>query len=469
MSRQGGLPLRLGVLTGWVPPDVVDEVIDVAGAREVRRRVLPARAVVYFVLGLALFSAADSLCPPGYRSVLRSLTTELRELRAVALPTSSALTKARQRLGVKPLQLLFERTRGVLAAAGDPGAFAFGRRLVAWDATKIDVADTAANSAAFGRSARAGHPQLQLFMLIECGTHAVLDAASDGVARTNEHALARRVAASLSEGMLLLADRNFSGYELWSTAAATGADLVWRVKKNLIFEPVTELPDGSFLSVLPTRAESLRRGQARRGGRELTEPVTGHTVRVIEYAVTVHAADGTTRTEPFRLVTTLLDPEVSPAADLAAVYQQRWESETGYGELKTRLRGAEVVLRSKSPDLVDQELFGILTVYQALTALRTQAARRAGLDPDRVSFTLTLRVARAHAGSTAALRPRALARARTHAITDLLADLLPARRHRHSERIKKPPRNTFPTNKPGHLRPESKVTYTITVLTHQPS
>ena len=121
MSGRGGLPLRLGVLTERVTPGLVDEVVEVTGAREVRRRMLPARAVVYFVLGLALFSAADSLCPPGYRWLLRSLATEWRELPAVVLPGSSALTKAGQRLGVNPLRLLFERTRGVLAGAGDPG------------------------------------------------------------------------------------------------------------------------------------------------------------------------------------------------------------------------------------------------------------------------------------------------------------------------------------------------------------
>ena len=196
--------------------------------------------------------------------------------------------------------------------------------------------------------------------------------------------------------------------------------------------------------------------------------MTGHTVRIIDYTVTVRT-DGATRTEPFRLVTSLLDPEVAPAAELAAVYSQRWETDNGYGELKTRLRGAEVVLRSKSPDLVEQELFGFLTVYQALTGLRTQAARRAGLDPDRVSFTLTLRVARDHAGSTAALAPRTLARARAHAVTEVLADLLPARRHRHVERISKHRRNTYPLNKPDHIRPASKITYAVTVRTHQPS
>ena len=469
MSGRGGLPLRLGVLTERVTPGLVDEVVEVTGAREVRRRMLPARAVVYFVLGLALFSVADSLCPPGYRWLLRSLTTEWRELPAVVLPGSSALTKAGQRLGVNPLRLLFERTRGCWPGRGIRGG---SRSVGGWwpgtpPASRWRTRPRTPRRSP--RSARAGHPQLQLLTLIECGTHAVLDAAFDGVANSTEHALARRVLASLSEGMLVLADRNFCGHELWSLAAGTGADLVWRVRAGLIFAPVTELPDGSFLSVAPTRAQCQRRGQARRAGRELTEPVTGHTVRIIDDALTVHAADGTTRTEPFRLITTLLDPEVAPAAEVAAVYSQRWEAETGYGEFKTRLRGAQVVLRWKSPDLVDQELFAFLTVSQALTALRTQAARRAGLDPDRVSFTLTLPLARDHAGRTAAQRPGTLARARTRAITDLVAEPLPARRHRHVERINKPPRNTFRTNKPGHFRPESTITYTITMRTHQPS
>lgn len=460
-----GLPLRLGVLTERVTPELVDEVIEVTGAREARRRMLPARAVLYFVLGLALFSAADSVGPPGYRSVLRSLTTELRELRALVLPTSSALTKARQRLGAKPLQLLFERTRGVLAGAGEPGAFAFGLRLVSWDATKLDVADTAANEAAFGRPARGSYPQLQLLTLLECGTRAVLDAAFDGVARTSEHALARRVLATLDAGMLVLADRNFPGHDLWALASATGAHLAWRIKKNLIFDPVTGLADGSYLSVMPTPVEAVRRGKARHAGRELTEPLHGITVRIIAYTVTTRAADGTTRTEPFRLVTTLLDPDVAPAAELAAAYHQRWESENGYGEFKTRLRGAEVILRSKSPDLIDQELFAFLIVDQALTALRTQAARRAGVDPDRVSFTVTVRVVRERVASTAALQPVTLARAHAHTLTDLLAELLPPRRQRRYERIKKPATNHFRAKKPSHTRPPAKVTHTITVLT----
>ena len=221
-----------------------------------------------------------------------------------------------------------------------------------------------------------GGPQLRLLALIECGTHALIDAVFDGVARASEQKLARRLLHALGPGMLLLADRNFPGYELWGLAAGTGADLAWRIKKNLVFTPVRVLPDGSFLSVMPTPAENVRHGQARAAGRILPGPPEGHPVRIIEYTVTVRGADGTTRIESFRLVTTLLDHERAPAAKLAALYHQRWESENGYAELKTRLRGAAFILRSRSPDLVCQELFAFLTVYQALCALKAEAADR---------------------------------------------------------------------------------------------
>ena len=291
----------------------MDEVIGLAGCREKRRRLLPARTVVYFVLGLCLFSGADSMGPPGYRSVMRWLTNGLRHLDGVVLPTSSALTRARQRLGARPLELLFGLRRGPLAVAGTPGAFAFGLRLVAWDGTGIDAADTPANAAAFG-GVQGGGPQLRLLALIECGTHALIDAVFDGVARASEQKLARRLLPALGPGMLLLADRNFPGWELWGLAAGTGADLAWRIKKNLVFTPLKVLPDGSFLSVMPTPAENLRLGQARAAGRIPPGPPEGHTVRIIEYTVTVRAADGTTRIEPFRLATTLLDHQRAPAA-----------------------------------------------------------------------------------------------------------------------------------------------------------
>jgi hypothetical protein len=457
------LPVRLGVLTAEIGPELVDRVVEAAGRRERRCRLLPARSVVYFVLALCLFSGADSVGPPGYRSVMRWLTTGLRHLRGCVLPTSAALTKARRRLGVDPLRLLFADKKGPLATAGTPGAFAFGLRLVAWDGTGLDVADTPANQEAFGRVGTGGNPQLRLLALVECGTHAVIDAAFAGVTAASEHALARDLLPALGSGMLLLADRNFPGHELWGLAAGTGADLLWRIKKNNVFVPLQVLPDGSFTSVMPTPAENVRHGQARAAGRVLPEPPEGHTVRIIEYTVTVHGADAT-RTETFRLVTTLLDPVAAPAAQLAALYAQRWEIENGYGELKTRLRGTGFILRSKSPDLVAQEVYALLTVYQALCALEADAAADAAIDPDRISFTVAVRVARDHVTSQSAATAATLRTARAHAVADLLADLLPRRRSRECERIKKPPKNTFLTKRHDHVRPPSRVTYEINIM-----
>ena len=336
-SRAGGAGAGcgvpgLGVLTGEISPELVDEVVDRAGCREKRVRLLPARAVVYFVLGLCLLSSEDSMGPPGYRSVMRSLTRGVRHLAGLAAPSRPALCRARQRLGSKPFELLFDLLRGPLAQAGAAGAFAFGLRVVAWDGTGIEVPGTPGNTAAFGGGGGHGSgPQLRLLALVECGTHALIDAALDGFARASEQVLARRLLHALRPGMLLLADRNFPGYQLWGLAAATGADLLWRVKGNRVLVPLEVLPDGSFLSVMATPAENLRHGQARARGRVLARPPEGHLVRVIEYTVTIRdAAGGTTRTELFRLATTLLDGGQAPAADLAALYHQRWEAEIGH-------------------------------------------------------------------------------------------------------------------------------------------
>jgi hypothetical protein len=238
--------------------------------------------------------------------------------------------------------LLFDLRRGPLAKEGTAGAFAFGLRLVAWDGTGMDAADTPGNAREFGVT-QGGNPQVRLLALTECGTHAIIDAAFDGVAKASEQKLARRLLHALTAGMLLLADRDFPGHELWGLAAASGADMVWRITKNLVFPPVKILPDGSFLSIMPTPAENVRHGQARARGQTLRRAPQGHLVRIVEYTVTVKTSDGRTRIEMFWLVTTLLDHKQAPAAKLAAIYHQRWEIENGYSELKTRLRGAAFI------------------------------------------------------------------------------------------------------------------------------
>ena len=246
-----------------------------------------------------------------------------------------------------------------------------------------------------------GNPQMRLLALIECGTHALIDAVFDGVARASEQKLARRLLHALGPGMLLLADRNFAGYELWGLAAGTGADLAWRIKKNLVFPPVEVLPDGSFLSIMPTPGREPP-PSARHAPPARPRPARpqGHLVRIIEYTVTVRAAGGRHQD---RAVPAGHHAAGSPAGASCrarrGLYHQRWESENSYAELKTRLRGAAFILRSRSPELVCQELFAFLTVYQALCALEAEAARQAGIDPDRISFTVTVRVARDHAAA----------------------------------------------------------------------
>lgn len=469
--------LDVGVLTAAIPADLVDEVIDQAGCRERRHRRLPARVVVYFVLGLCLFSAADRFCPPGYRAVIKMLAGRWQGVvRGAAHVSSSALAQARQRLGSKPLQLLFDRMRGPAVISPQPWSHAFGRRVVAWDATTIAVPDSPDNAAAFGYhghssdhppdparrggAATGANPLLRLMTLVECGTHAIIDADFDGVARASELALARRLIASLQPGMLLLADRIFLNYPLWNTAAATGADLIWRAKSNIYLVPTKHLPDGSYLAILPTPKETRRLGtvRANRGRNEI--PRHGHLVRVVEFTITIHTSTGQTRTETYRLATTLLDHTEAPAAQIAALYHQRWESETSYGQLKPRLIGADVTLRSRTRDGIAQEIYAFLIIYQALTTLRVDAATTARLDPDRISFLITIRAVRADIANHA---PHSPARRRRTIITDLTIHHLGQRRSRTSPRQRVPAANKYASKRRDQPRPSTKIHTKITI------
>jgi hypothetical protein len=374
--------ISIGVLTRVFPLELVDRVVAEAGRTEVRHRLLPARVVVYYVLGLALFSQAS------YEEVMRELVEGLSWAngwaRPWSVPTKAALFKARARLGPEPLRALFEAAAVPLAAAQTKGAWYRGWRLMSIDGTCIDVADTPANEAEFGRpgsgrgSGPVGFPQVRVVGLGECGTHALI-AVAMGPYGTGEATLARKLLGSLGEGMLVLADRYYYSFALWNAARATGAQLLWRTKANHVLPVGQRLADGSYLSRL--------------------REVIGHhygpgqtVVRVIEYGVD---DPGRPAAEPrYRLITTITDPQAAPAAELAALYPQRWEFETALDELKTHQRGPRVVLRSKTPGGVRQELYGYLCVYYAIRWLMHAVALEAGEDPDRLSFTRTLRAAR---------------------------------------------------------------------------
>ncbi len=370
--------VSVGVLTRTFPPDLVDEVIAEAGRTEQRHRSLPARVMAYFAIGMALHSEGS------YEDVLALLTDGLAWSSGdepVKLPSKSAIFQARARLGAEPVEALFRRVATPLATPGTPGAWLAGRRLVAIDGTCLDVADTAENEVWFGRPGvskgeQAAFPQARLVGLAECGTHAVFDAEL-GSCSTSEAALSRRLVDRLEPGMLVLADRGFYSFKLWEQSAATGADLLWRMRASQRLDPVEILPDGSYLSRVFEIRNFKRRGE-------------GVTVRVIDYTID----DGRDQEGTYRLVTTILDPDEAPAVDLAAAYAQRWEIESAFDELKTHQRGARTVLRSKSPGLVAQEIWGHLCCHFAIRTLMWEAADHAEVDPDRVSFVAALRIAR---------------------------------------------------------------------------
>ena len=376
--------ISIGVLTRVFPPEVVDRVVADAGRTEQRHRLLPARVVVYYVLGLALFSQC------AYEEVMRILVEGMSWSDGWAtqwnVPTKAALFKARQRLGPEPLEALYRTTAVPLATKRTRGAYYRNWRLMSIDGTCLDVADTPENEKSFGRpgskrpDSAGAFPQIRVVGLAECGTHAIVDAAI-GAYSDGEHTLAPKVLPSLGPDMLMLADRGFFSYTLWRDAHKTGADLLWRTKRNHVLPVERRFGDGSFLSKVFPSQEDRRKG---------TQALP---VRVVEYAVDQDPAADQEETT-YRLLTTVLDPRRAPADDLASLYPERWEFETTLDELKTHQRSPRVVLRSKMPNGVRQEAYAYLCVHYAIRRLMHSVAVKSRADPDRLSFTRTLRVAR---------------------------------------------------------------------------
>ena len=386
--------ISLGVIARAFPPDRVQQVLAETGKASERERDLPAQVMVYYAIAMALYMGSST------REVLRCLLEGLRWLwgaDAVKVAGKSGISQARSRLGEMPLRRLYEQVVQPVATRATKGAWYRTWRLVSLDGSSLDVADTAENGEAFGypgaSRGESAFPQLRFVALVENGTHVLFGAKLGGTA-DGEMTLAHDVVPALRPGMLCLADRYFFGYALWRKAAATGADLLWRVKCNLRLPRVTVLGDGSYLSVIYPSEKDRRHS------------TNGVRVRVVEYRL-----EGVADAEPlYRLVTTILDPAQAPAADLAALYHERWEIEGALAELKTQLRGAQAVLRSKTPDLVRQEFWGLLLAHFAVRGLMHEAALRADVDPDRLSFLHAVRVVRRKLPLLAAFPPSGQAR-----------------------------------------------------------
>jgi hypothetical protein len=381
--------ISLGAIARAVPPARVRQVLAETGKASERERDLPAPVMVYYTIALALYMGSST------REVLRCLLEGLRWLwgaEAVKVAGKSGISQARSRLGEAPLRRLYEDLVQPIALQASKGAWYRGWRLTSLDGTCLDVADTEENRAGFGMPGasrgESAFPQLRLVALVENGTH-VLFGARLGRYAEGETTLAHGVLGALRPGMLCLADRQFFGYALWQRAASTGADLLWRVKGNLRLPRETVLPDGSYLTTIyPSEADRRHRTK-------------GLQVRVVEYRL-----EGVPNAEPlYRVVTNILDPQRAPAAELAALYHERWEIEVALAELKTQLRGARVVLRSKVPELVRQEVWGLLLAHFAVRGLMHEAALQANEDPDRLSFSHAVRVVRRKIPQFAALSP----------------------------------------------------------------
>ena len=369
--------ISLGVMAKFFPIEKIRQILEQTKRASVRERDLPAHVVVYYVIALALYMRSS------YREVLRCLLEGVQWLldpsARIKVAGKSGISQARSRLGVEPVKRLYQAVVAPIAEKFTRGAWYRQWRLVSLDGSTLDVADTADNEQAYGRPGASrgasAYPKIRFVGLLENGTH-VLWAARMDKYKTDEITLASAVVPALRKDMLCLADRFFPAYDLWRKAAQTGADLLWRVRKNARLEVDQRLADGSYLS------RTYRSISDRRNGRKAL------VVRVIEYRL-----KDVPGAEPiYRLITTILDPQLAPAQELAALYHERWEIETALDELKTHLRGAQIVLRSKTPELVQQEFYGLLMAHFAIRGLMHEAALQADQDPDRLSFVHAVHV-----------------------------------------------------------------------------
>ena len=389
--------ITLGVIARMFPPEQIEEILQRTNKASIRRRDLPAHVVIYYVIALALFTQAS------YREVLRCLLEGVQWLMGagtrIKVAGKSGISQARTRLGWEPVQQLHDQVVHPIATSSTKGAWFRHWRLVSIDGSTMDIPDEPENEAAFGRpSASRGQsafPQIRFVSLVESGTHILFGTRMSAIT-VHESRLAREVLPFLEKGMLCLADRGFYSLDLWREAQTTGADLLWRIRSTNKFAREQELEDGSFL----TTVYPYRQKRKQKDG--------GLKIRVVEYEL-----DGQTpppdqapdNDQRYRLITTILDPKVAPGVELASLYHERWEIESAFDELKTHLRGRQTLLRSRTPNLVRQEFYGLLMAHFAVRGLMHEAALQAAIDPDRVSFVHAVRVIRRKLPLIAALPP----------------------------------------------------------------
>jgi Insertion element 4 transposase N-terminal/Transposase DDE domain len=375
--------VTLGILAEHVPNGMVRRAVSKANAESQRKRTLPAPLTALYVVAMSLYRDV------AYEEILRCLLEGMRWLGQDVpdIATKGAITQARARLGVPAMRFLFEEMAQPMATPKTQGAWYRSWLTVACDGTTLRVPDSKENAEAFGypvKAHEASYPLIRCVCFCETGTHAAFAAAMRPYA-SSEIEMARSLLGNLKAGMLLLADRGYFNYDLWNDAVATGADMLWRVNSTWELPKLQVLSDGSWISALrPPRA------------RRTLEPPTR--VRIIQYQVKGSA-------EIYRLATSILDPDLAPGLELAALYAQRWEVEAIFDEMKTHLKGTALTLRSKTPQLVEQEFWGLMIAHRALRSLIHEAALKHQLDPDEISFTHAVRIVKRTLPGRAVLSP----------------------------------------------------------------
>jgi hypothetical protein len=375
--------LTLAGIMQYLPQEDVKRALADTKTNSIRQRLLPADVVAYLVIMLALYADAS------VRENLRILMEPLRRkfgAEVIGVPTGGAVTKARKRLGAAPFIQLFDALARPVATPKTPGAFYKNFRLVSVDGTTADIQDTEANRNRFGihtnQHGSVGYPQVKAVIMAECGTHIPLGCAYGG-SDEYEPGLFDKLQPKLAKDMLLLADRIYYDFSRWKACSKRAGALLWRVKNNLNLAPIVVLEDGSWLAEVQPSNKLTRTGRSEKGDTCV--------LRVMEYHPVF--ADGT-EGEKVRLFTTLLDAKEAPAEELCQVFTRRWESETGFDELKTHLRGPDRVLRSPVPELVEQELYGFLLAYTVVRLTMFESARLERCPPRELSFVHAVRVIR---------------------------------------------------------------------------
>ena len=375
-------------LFGAIPISKVKEALCATDSNDKRERELPARFMVYFVIGMGLYSYCSST--EVFRHLVETLKSAFGPLFTLDIPAKSSLTYARKKLGVESFQYLFREVVQPIARRGETvGAFFKNWRLVTIDANIFYTPDTPSNEASFGRAnvkdTVAPYPAIRCVGLIEAGTRVLFDyeiGASAGPNNASETALAEKLLPRLKNDQLCIADRLYSHYRFWAIASATGAALLWRLRANVVLDCNRALEDGSYIAYLSEGAYKRAKNRCE--------------VRVIEYRI---------GNELYRLITNIMDVSQATNEELARLYHERWEHEITNKEQKCGLNAYLETLRSKTSDLAQQELIGLFLMHYAVRVIMHDAAVSIGEDVDRLSFKHTLAVIRRRAPQVGAFSP----------------------------------------------------------------